>query len=195
MRNVVFGLLMGLALIICGCQSNPQNWSLVHIDNGLIGLEVVPEIGGRVLQHKLDDYGFFFVNGQLYGKKPPESGVGTDDAWLNYGGDKLWLAPQGWDNDQQWPGPPDPVLDGQPYVLETLGPKEIRLISREDQRSGVQLSRTIKLYEGSTRVDIAATMKNIDSRLAGGVSGRTLSSMSVIVMEKDTMKITGCIVR
>jgi hypothetical protein len=31
---------------------------------------------------------------------------------------KMWPAPQGWDNQQQWPGPPDPVLDGGPYTAE-----------------------------------------------------------------------------
>jgi hypothetical protein len=164
MRKVLFVLLMSLTGFFCGCQVETQNWASVHMDNGVIDLQIVPEIGGRVLQHKLGDYGFFLVNDELYGKQPPVSGVGPDDAWLNYGGDKLWLAPQGWDNDQQWPGPPDPVLDGQPYALEVLSPKEIRLTSRKDARSGVQLSRVIKMYEGTTRVDIDATMKNIDTK-------------------------------
>lgn len=155
---------MGFVLFTCGCQADMQGWTVVNMGNDLIDLQVVPEIGGRVLQYKLGDYGFFLVNEELYDKKPPASGVGPDDAWLNYGGDKLWLAPQGWDNDQQWPGPPDPVLDGQPYALEVISPKEIRLTSRKDQRSGVQLSRIIKLYEGTTRVDITATMKNVDTK-------------------------------
>ncbi|MBI9019395.1 MAG: DUF4380 domain-containing protein [Phycisphaerae bacterium] len=164
MRKIILALSMAFTVLFSGCQSNPQDWSTVHMDNELIDLQLVPEIGGRVLQYKLGDYGFFLVNEDLYGKKPPVSGVGPDDAWLNYGGDKLWLAPQGWDNDQQWPGPPDPVLDGQPYAMETIGPKEIRLTSRKDQRSGVQLSRVIKMYDGTSRVDIAATMKNIDTK-------------------------------
>jgi hypothetical protein len=41
--------------------------------------------------------------------------------------------------------PAEPVLDGQPFAVEKRGPKEIRLSSREDQRSGVQLSRVIKM--------------------------------------------------
>lgn len=164
MRKVLFALLMGFAAFFCGCQADTQDWASVHMENGLINLQVVPEIGGRVLQYKLGDYGFFLVNKDLYDEKPPSSGVGPDDAWLNYGGDKLWLAPQGWDNDEQWPGPPDPVLDGQPYAMEIIDPREIRLTSRKDQRSGVQLSRVIKLFEGTTRVNIAATMKNIDTK-------------------------------
>ena len=164
MRKAIYALLMGFAVLFCGCQSETQDWAVVHMGNGLIDLQVVPEIGGRVLQHKLGDYAYFLVDERLYGKKPPASGVGPDDAWLNYGGDKLWLAPQGWDNDQQWPGPPDPVLDGQPYAMEVIGPKEIRLTSREDARSGVQLSRVIRVFDGTTHVSIDATMKNIDTK-------------------------------
>ena len=37
---------------------------------------------------------------------------------MNWGGDKVWLAPQGWENEDQWPGPPDPVLDGGAYHAE-----------------------------------------------------------------------------
>ena len=149
MKKTIFALLMGFTAFFCGCQADTKGWESVQMENGLIDLQVVPEIGGRVLQYKLGDYGFFLVNEELYDKKPPASGVGPDDAWLNYGGDKLWLAPQGWDTGQQWPGPQDPVLDGQPYAMETIGPKEIRLTSREDHRSGVQLSRVVKIFDGT----------------------------------------------
>lgn len=164
MKKTIFMSVLSFSLLLCGCQPETSSWNSEFMGNDLIELQVVPEIGGRVLQYKLGDYGFFFVNDQLYGKTPPASGVGPDDAWLNYGGDKLWLAPQGWDNDQQWPGPPDPVLDGQPYELQTLGENEIRLTSRKDQRSGVQLSRVIKVFENSTRVSIEATMTNVDNK-------------------------------
>lgn len=164
MRKVIFALLVAFSILASGCQAKGPGWTSKYIGNDLIQLQVVPEIGGRVLQYKIGDYGFFLVNQKLYDKKPPASGVGPDNAWLNYGGDKLWLAPQGWDNDQQWPGPPDPILDGQPFVMETLGSNEIKLTSRKDQRSGVQLSRVIKVHEDTTRVDISATMKNIDTK-------------------------------
>ena len=163
-RIAIYVLLLSLPLLFCGCQADSPGWVSKYMSNNLIKLHIVPEIGGRVLQYKLDDYGYFLVNDQLYNQIPPASGVGPDDAWLNYGGDKLWLAPQGWDNDQQWPGPPDPVLDGQPYAMEIISPKEIRLTSRKDSRSGVQLSRVIKIFDGTTRVSIDATMKNIDNK-------------------------------
>jgi hypothetical protein len=164
LRKDIYLLLTIVPVLFCGCQGDESGWSFEYMSNDLIELQVVPEIGGRVLQYELGDYGFFLVNEQFYNEPPPASGVGPDDAWLNYGGDKLWLAPQGWDNDQQWPGPPDPVLDGQPYAMENIGDGQIRLTSRKDMRSGVQLSRVIQVFEGTTRVSIAATMKNIDTR-------------------------------
>ena len=168
-RGVIGFLLAGLALLSGnGCATSAQAWDSIRLENGLIELQIVPEIGGRVLQYTLGDYGFFWVNGDLLNVKPPESGVGPEGEWLNYGGDKLWPAPQGWDSEEQWPGPPDPVLDGAPYGAEVLSesgrPVAVRLTSREDPRSGLQFSRVIKVFEGTTRVRIDATMKNIDRK-------------------------------
>lgn len=145
-----------------------RGWSTQCLRNGMVELHVVPEIGGRVVQLCMGSKEFFWVNPQLAGTVSPPSGLGADGEWLNYGGDKLWPAPQGWDHDQQWPGPPDAVLDGQPYTLEVLdsesGQAGVRLTSREDPRSGIQFSRVIRLFPGSTRVEVTATMKNIDTR-------------------------------
>ncbi|HUT31400.1 MAG TPA: hypothetical protein VMX13_16520 [Sedimentisphaerales bacterium] len=80
----------------------------------------------------------------------------------------MWRAPQGWDNDRQWPGPPDPVLDGGAYTAEIIRgqkqPAAIRLTSKKDERSGVQFSRLLKTFDGTTRVSIDATMTNIDTK-------------------------------
>ncbi|MHC4233223.1 MAG: DUF4380 domain-containing protein [Planctomycetota bacterium] len=148
---------------------NYRGWNSISMSNGIIELNVVPEIGGRVVQYTLGDKEFFWVNPDLEGKLPTETGLTEDGGWLNYGGDKLWPAPQGWDNDQQWPGPPDAVLDGQPYVLEQLpegkdGSVAVRLTSGNDLRSGISFSRVLRLHPDSTRVSIEATMTNIDNK-------------------------------
>jgi len=166
-------LLVGVPILVglssgAGCASEAKEWKGRVLKNDLVELTVVPQIGGRVIQYKLGDYGFFWENPDLVNSTPPASGLGPEDAWLNYGGAKLWPAPQGWDNDRQWPGPPDAVLDGQPYSYEVLtGGKEVqsvRLTSREDQRSGIRFSRIITIRKGTTRVIVDATMKNIDSK-------------------------------
>lgn len=148
--------------------SHYQGWTTLGLSNGLIELQLLPEIGGRIIQFKLAGTEFLWANGQLAGKLPLASGLAADGTWFNCGGDKLWPAPQGWDNDQQWPGPPDAVLDGQPYVVEKLpsqaGEIAVRLTSREDPRSGIQFSRVIRVFDGSTRVSFDATMKNVDRK-------------------------------
>jgi hypothetical protein len=164
----LLALVSGVVLLGVGCRKSSQSWDSIDLKNDLVELQVVPEIGGRVIQYKLGDYGFFWVNEQLAGIEPPASGVGPNGEWLNYGGDKLWPAPQGWSNEQQWPGPPDPVLDGGPYTAEITrengAPVTIRLTSKKDKRSGIQFSRMIKIFDGTTHVSIDATMKNVDTK-------------------------------
>ena len=149
-------------------DSTYRGWRSLALGNGLIELQVLPEIGGCIIQFRLGGKEFLWVNPQLAGRLPPRGGLAADGAWFNVGGDKLWPAPQGWDNDRQWPGPPDAVLDGQPYTLERLrtgsGEAAIRLTSGNDPRSGIQLSRVVRVFEGSTRVSFEATMKNVDTR-------------------------------
>ena len=101
-------------------DSTYRGWKALTSGNGLIEIHVVPDVGGRVIQFRLGKKDFLWVNPNLHGKTSPQTGLAPDGSWLNYGGDKIWPAPQGWDNDQQWPGPPDAVLDGQPYTLEKL---------------------------------------------------------------------------
>ncbi|MEI8040749.1 MAG: DUF4380 domain-containing protein [Verrucomicrobiota bacterium] len=148
--------------------STYRGWTTLRLANGLVGLQILPDIGGRVIQFSLGRKDFLWVNGELVGKMPLANGLTADGGWFNCGGDKLWPAPQGWDNDEQWPGPPDAVLDGQPYALEQLpaktGEVALQLTSRKDPRSGIQFSRVIRIFDGSTRVSFDATMKNVDAK-------------------------------
>jgi len=124
-----------------------RGWDAVCLSNQLVSLNIVPAIGGRVMQYAIGDKEFLWVNPTLAGKAPPPGGVEPEKAWLNYGGDKLWPPPQGWDNDEQWPGPPDAVLDGGPYQIEFLAKAgaAVRLTSGDGSRSGILFSRVIRL--------------------------------------------------
>jgi hypothetical protein len=117
------------------------------------------------MNYQLGSHHFLWANPLLAGQSPPDNGLAPDGTWLNWGGDKLWLAPQGWDNNEQWPGPPDPVLDGGRHRVEVLrqndGSSSIQLTSAPDDRTGMQLSRTLRLQEHSSRLNIVATMTNI----------------------------------
>ena len=146
-------------------DSTYRGWKSLALRNGPIELQVLPEIGGRIIQFKLGGKEFLWVNPQFAGQLPPADGLATDGGWFNVGGDKLWPAPQGWDNDRQWPGPPDAVLDGQPYRAELLdGGAALRLTSRDDPRSGIRFSRTIRPLAGRSGVQFEATMTNVDTK-------------------------------
>lgn len=122
-------------------SSNYRGWKSLCLSNSLVELQVLPDIGGRIIQFKFGGKEFLWVNPSLAGKLLPANGLAVDGGWFNVGGDKLWPAPQAWDNDQQWPGPPDAVLKAQPYSLEQFRPKRrqsaIRLTSAGDPRCGI----------------------------------------------------------
>ena len=134
----------------------------------MIEVQIVPDLGGRIVQLKLDDFEYLWVNDQLAGKPPTPNGLGLDGGWLNYGGSKIWPAPQGWGRDDRWPGPPDAVLDGSPHVGSILAPEggwaSVQVISQRDNRSGIQFTRTIKICDSAARVSIDCKMENIDTK-------------------------------
>ncbi len=142
-----------------------NGWESLELSNAYTRVNIVPELGGRIMNYQLDSHRFLWVNTSLEGQLSPASGLAPDGTWLNWGGDKLWLAPQGWDNSEQWPGPPDPVLDGGKYQAEVVQQEEgscaIQLTSPPNACTGMQLSRTVHLQEHSSHVNIVATMTNI----------------------------------
>ncbi|MCC7207371.1 MAG: DUF4380 domain-containing protein [Anaerolineae bacterium] len=137
------------------------------VTNGLVRLAAVPDIGGRIMGCALGPHEFFYVDPELAGKlfTPDEhQGDGSLGAWKNYGGDKTWPAPQGWERDDQWHGPPDPVLDSGPYTVDELavgdGMARVRMTSAPDPRTGVQITRQFIVRDGSSRVFVSLTFRN-----------------------------------
>ena len=148
-----------------------RGWNALKMSNALVELYVVPDIGGRVIQFIFDGHEYLFVNDSLTGKVLPYK----EGEWNNYGGDKLWPAPQGWDGPHQWPGPGDPVLDSGRFTFEILQPEgkraSVRLTSPPDkERSGIQFSRIIALKSGEPKVFFENTMTNVsDHTVSWGV--------------------------
>ena len=135
----------------------------------LLRVDIVPGMGGRIMNFEMGGHRFLWSNPALRGVMPPGGGLGADGGWMNWGGDKVWLAPQGWEGEGQWAGPPDGVLDGGAYVLEFLQDEgeaaRVRLTSPVDARSGVQLSREVAVEEECSRLRIVASMMNTGDRV------------------------------
>ncbi|HUY12049.1 MAG TPA: DUF4380 domain-containing protein [Terriglobia bacterium] len=145
-----------------------KGWDTYKLTNGIISLYIAPAIGGRAIQLQLGSQEFFFVNHNLEGKVLPESENNLKAGWANYGGDKVWPAPEGWLNGEQWPSIPYYSLDGSRFQSEIVKdtPQEVavRVTSPSDPRTGVQMERTFHIYAGTTRVTVDQVMRNTSQR-------------------------------
>jgi hypothetical protein len=146
-------------------------WRAAHLENGLVRLVAVPDIGGRIMAYDLGPYAYLYVDRQLAGRlfsATENQGDGTLASWKNYGGDKTWPAPQGWANDEQWHGPPDPVLDTGRYRMTELDADEttasVRMVSPDGSPTGIRIAREATLYANSTRVTLDLSFHNVSNR-------------------------------
>ena len=116
----------------------------------------------------LGEENVLYSNPRHLGVKPPAAVNGTDiGLWRNYGGSKVWPAPQGWSSEDEWPGPPDPVLDSGPYEAKSSQLNDnavIRLKSQPDDYSGVTLERDIEVRHGTSSVHLRHRMLNTSMR-------------------------------
>lgn len=143
------------------CRVGPvdyRGWQAQQLSNRWVQLIVVPQNGGRVMQVSLAGHPYLFVNPKYAGKYLPPS----PSQWFNYGGDKLWLLPEGNNDEQHWVGNSD-VLDDGPFSFRKLSEGtqcEIELTGPADPQTGIQFSRTIRLDADSPRIRFHAMMKN-----------------------------------
>lgn len=145
-----------------------KGWNAYRLTNGIVSVLVAPDIGGRVIQMQLGDQEYFFVNKYLAGKVLPAEQNNSKSGWANYGGDKVWPAPQGRSNQNEWPGPPYYILEGSKFAAEAITetPSEVavRVTSPRDPQTGIQFVRTFHVYAGTTRIKVEQVMRNISQR-------------------------------
>ena len=153
-----------------------KGWHAQQVSNQWVQLIVVPQNGGRLMQVTFAGHPYLFVNPKLAGKYFPPS----SSQWFNYGGDKLWLLPEGNDDEQHWAGNSD-VLDDGPFMFRKISEGhscEIELTSPADPQTGIQFTRTISLDAESPRIAFHASMKN--------VTGHTVEWSMQSVSQYDT---------
>ena len=92
-----------------------RGWQAQQISNQWVQLIIVPQNGGRLMQVTFAGHSYLFVNPKFAGKYLPPS----SNEWFNYGGDKLWLLPEGNNDEHHWVGNSD-VLDDGPYTFRKL---------------------------------------------------------------------------
>ena len=128
----------------------------VFLRNGEVEAVIVPAIG-RVMQFRFagDADGPFWENRAPDGRPPaPEAG-----AWANYGGDKVWPAPQdAWTMVAGRAWPPPQGFDGQPARAEIQG-DAVLLVFPPDAAYGLQMRRRIALAPGRAVMRITTTFE------------------------------------
>jgi hypothetical protein len=153
-----------------------KGWHAQQISNRWVQLVVVPQNGGRLMQVTFAGHPYLFVSPKFAGKYfPPAAGQ-----WFNYGGDKIWLLPEGNDDEQHWAGDSD-ILDDGPFTFRKISEGktcEIELTGPADPQTGIQFVRNISLDGGSSRIRFHALMKNI--------TGHTLDWSMQSVSQYDT---------
>ena len=136
-----------------------KGWHAQQVSNRWLQLIFVPQNGGRLMQVIFAGHTYLFVNPKFAGQYFPPS----SNQWFNYGGDKLWLLPEGNNDEQHWAGDSD-LLDDGPFAFRKLSEGqscEIELAGPSDPQTGIQFIRTIQLDADSPRIRFHASMKNI----------------------------------
>jgi hypothetical protein len=126
------------------------------ISNGTVEVVVVPQIG-RVMRYAYaDGPNVLWENDALFGKVFPADAK----TYRNYGGDKMWVAPQ-----SRWTWPPDPLLDGSPWTVEPT-PTGVKMTSQVGTVQSVRFTRDISLAAVGTEVMFRNSLLNKGERQA-----------------------------
>lgn len=149
-----------------------MNGEVLRLQSEHARIAILPRLGGRLASFHALGREWLWRNTRLLDDdfQPLHDPDGARAAqslgdWWNWGGDKSWPAPQGWDTDDQWHGPPDPVLDAGPYSA-TVDPAHLTctLVSGDDARTGLRITRTITLSASEPALTIDTTLTNVSNR-------------------------------
>jgi hypothetical protein len=155
----------------CGDPSLP----LVRVTTPHLRLTFAPTYGGRLLSLVAGGGELLWTDPMLLddslapvvpvGSWP--TGAGGMSTWANVGGSKTWPAPQGWSGPDEWAGPPDPVLDSGAWAPSWMIHGDvavITLISPDDPRSGLRITRQFTIPAAGTAFTQRVTFENVSDR-------------------------------
>jgi hypothetical protein len=114
----------------------------LKLSNGVVEAIIVPAVG-RVMQFQLagGEPGPLWENPTVTGASPGADAQG----WVNFGGDKVWPAPQtAWPKVTPRGWPPPAGFDGHPMAAASAG-AGVDLTSEVDRDYGVRIRRHIEL--------------------------------------------------
>jgi hypothetical protein len=146
-----------------GCsvqETNYLGWKAEELTNPWVKLELVPQIGGRLIQVTFGGHDFLYVNPELKGQVIPlERNRGGEH---NYGGDKVWPLPEGNQDEQHWSGGGN--LDGGPFTLEVLSRGTrcaVRMTGPVNPEIGQRYIRDISIDADTPVISFHVVMQNM----------------------------------
>ncbi len=148
-----------------GCtvkSTNYLGWKAEQLANRWVTLEIVPQIGGRLMQVTFGGHDFLYVNSQAQGQvfTPETTGRGP----RNYGGDKVWPLPEGDQDEQHWLQGGFQPLDYGAYTLEVLSRRttcSVRMTGPPSPDIGQRYIREISIGSDSPVISFHNVMQNV----------------------------------
>ncbi len=147
-------------------ETGIHGWNSLILNNAYVRLDVVPELGGKIMGYGIRGYQVLWHDSTKAGQVVTDQGYGWGEKFFNPGGAKVWPSPQGWSGANEWPGPPDNVLDGSPYE-GALNDGVITVVSPKDDgegRTGLQFKHAYSLVPNSSMVKLNLSMTNVVNR-------------------------------
>lgn len=140
-----------------------DGWKAEEIENDWVRLDLVPSLGGRLMQVSFNAHPYLFINPKTKGRyvSPGEA----NGRWINYGGDKVWPLPEGSQDEEHWVLQSSPLDDG-PYEFQVIthGVRcTVQLNGPPDPPTGLQYTREISIGSDSPEITFHAVMKNVTS--------------------------------
>lgn len=160
-----FGILLFLGAISFASaevrveQISYRGWDESYrITNGIVEVMVVPKIG-RIMSYRfVDGENILWENEKWFGKLRKDARA---NEWANFGGDKVWPAPQDqWAKVMGRSWPPDEAFDGGECTASELK-DGVEIVTPVSPYYGAWLVREIRLSEGSTRLTIRQRLEKL----------------------------------
>ncbi len=147
------------------CTIKPVNydgWKAEEMSNPWVKLEIVPQIGGRLMQVTFGGHDFLYINQQQQGKV---LALDSKERAGNYGGDKIWPLPEGTQDEQHWGQGGLQPLDYGPYKFQVLsrGSKcSVRMTGLANPNTtGQRYIREISIGTDTPVITFQSTMQNM----------------------------------
>jgi hypothetical protein len=163
----VFAMAASIALGgLVGCATVPLrraapaaklDWPTRHVlSNDCVRLTLLPCVAGRIIAYERPgEESLFWVNPDEQGRLCPI----TPGVWHNYGGHKVWNAPQG-----AWGWPPDPYLDVGGASLEAPDSLTALTVGTPSFKAGIVLSSRVQLDGTGSHVRVEQSMTGVGER-------------------------------